>query len=509
MSASPVSIPIDLLPRDIDVSVIIARPQYETASDLSMLCFVTPDANFPPNNGRVRNYATFDSVIKDTGWDSNDSGWWAAKAFFDQTTRPPKMSVGRVFVDKVQAQLMAATITNFDAIKTVSDGSFSLDLTDAGGVVVNIDIEAIDFTAITNLQSVVAAINKAITASGNTDDIVASVDYNGRLVISDKTDGVAISYATAGAAGTDVSALLYLTQTQGAQKWNAYTPGNLVSEIQNIALAARAGSFPVYAWAIDKVYRDTSDQRIFADWAETQGFKAMALICTNSQTAFDSQDTTNIGYYCFNVDYKASAVVYSDTPQQYPEIAYITGTLAVNYNIENSVITACHKDANGITPSSLTLTQHNILESRRINMFVRVGNNARTYRYAMQSSPSWWTDSYAGACNFREELQVAVCNALYRNKKLPYTTTGQNIIVSAIAYVCDRFKTNLYLADRDVQNFTNENGFSTIPAYKINPTPIYKATDTERESRTLPGIQVTIYEAGAIHKVNIAVDIIN
>lgn len=509
MPASPVSIPVDPLPRDIDVTVIISRPQYETASDLSLMCFATPNVNFPPNNDRVRTYMTFDSAIKDAGWTAADTGYWAAKAFFDQSVRPPRMAIGRVFEDDVPAQLMAATITGYGALKAVSDGSFAVDITDADGVVAQVEIEDIDFTTITNTQSIVAAINAAITAGGHSSLLAAEVAYGGKLVITDLTGGDAISYATAGTAGTNVSGLLNLTQAAGAQKWDAYTPSGVVGELQNIALAARAGGFPVFAWAIDKKYRDTDVQRAVSDWAETQNWKAWALQCTNSPNAYNSADTTNIGFYCHNLGYKATAVVYSDTPQQYPEIAYATQSLAVNYGIRDSVITACFKDASGISPSQIDVTKHEILESRRINMFVRVGNNARTYRYGMQSSPTWWTDSFTGACNFREELQVAVCNVLYRNKKVPYTTRGQNLIVSAIAGICDRYVYNGYLADRDVLDTTNENGYRTLKAFDIDPTPIYRATDTERATRTLPGINVIIYEAGAIHHVNIMVDLVN
>lgn len=503
------SIPINPLPRDIDVTVLISRPQYEEASDLSLLCFATPNVNFAPGNNRVKTYMTFDSVTADTGWTPADTGYWAAKAFFDQSVRPPRFAIGRVFEDEVPAQLMAATITNYNALKAVTNGSFAVDLTDDAGVVANLEVLGIDFSAITNLDSIVTAINAALVAEGHSSMLAASVDYGGKLVLTDQSGGAAISYALTASTGTDVSALLALTQATGAQKWDAYAPSSLVGEIQNIALAARASGFPVFAWALDAQYRDTDDQRSVSDWAETQNWKAWALQCTNSPTAYNSADTTNIGFYCMNLAYKATSVVFSDTPQQYPEIAYATSSLAVNYGPEDTVITACFKDATGISPSQIDVTTHDILEARRINMFVRVGNNARTYRYGMQSAPSWWTDSYTGACNFREELQVAVCNCLYRNKKVPYTTRGQNLIVSAIAGICERYVYNGYLADRDVRDITNENGFATLKAYNINPTPIYMATDTERATRTLPGINLTIYEAGAIHHVNIMVDLVN
>ena len=508
-TASPIEIPVNPLSRDLDVTVTITRPQTEVASDLSLLCYATPDVNLPPNNDRVRLYYSFDALTQDTGWTSADTGWWAGKAFFDQTDRPPKMAVGRVCENPVSAQLMAAVITQYDALSSVVDGAFSVDVIDIQGTPAAINVEGINFTGAATLAAITASLNTAIADSGAGSLIAASIEYGGKLVLTASGGHTTISYASGGVTGTDVSTMLCLTQEAGAQKWDAYTPTGLVGEIQNIAAAARVGGFPVFAWALDKKYRDTPQQKEVSDWAETQNWKAWALQCTNSPNAYNSGDTTNITFYAYNMGYRATSVVYHDNSQQYPEIAFTTAVLNTNYGLRDSVITACFKDGAGISPCNITETQLTILTSRRCNVFVRVGNTARTYRYGMQSSPTWWTDSFAGACNFREELQVSVCNALYRNKKLPYTTRGQAVIISAIAVICDRYVYNGYLADRDVLDLTNENGYSTLSAYRIDPTPIYRATDTERANRILPPIRVVIYEAGAIHHVDIAVDLIN
>lgn len=508
-TASPVNVPVEPLPRDIDVTVTISRPQTELQSDLSLLCFVTPDVAFPPDNDRVRVYSTSEALIKDTGWQPADTGYWAAKAFFDQAVRPPRLAVGRVFTEAVPAQVMAAAITDFDSLRAVADGSFAVDFTDADGVTTRLEANGVDFTAVTTLQSVAAAVNAALAASGHAPVMAATLDYGGRLVLSDLLGNAAMSYPGAASSGVDVSALLNLTQEAGARKWDAYAPAGLVGEIRLVAAAARVGGYPAYAWALDKRYRDTAEQRAVSDWAESQGWKAWALQCTNKPTAHDSGDATNICFYAHNLAYKATSTQFSANPQYYPEIAYATSVLAVNYSLRDSVVTACFKDASGIPPENVTETQLAVLASRNCNVFVRVGNTARTHRYGTQAASTWWTDSYAGACNFREALQVNVANCLYRNKKVPYTTRGQAMVVSAIAKACNDYVYNGYLADRDVLDESNENGYSTMKAYLIEPTPIYRATETQRASRVLPPINVTTYEAGAIHHVDLYVDLVN
>lgn len=509
MSSSPVTVPVNAISRDVDVSITINRPQTELQSDLSRLCFVSSETTFPPNNGRARVYSSFDSVLQDTGWNATNTGWWAAKAFFDQDVRPQQFVLGAVFEDAIPAQLMGAVITDYSALAAISDGSFMVTVTNESGTPAVINVEGVNLTGVTNTAGIVTAINTAIADGSQSGELASESAYGGRLILNARGTNITISYADPGTAGTDVSALLGLTQEVGAQKWDAYTPAGLVSEIQLIAAAARVNGFNVFAWALDKKYRDTAEQRAVSDWAEAQTWKAWAVQCTNAPTSYDSADTTNIAYYAHNLGYRATSVQYSSYPQQYPEIAYAMPVLAVDYTLQDSVVTACFKDAVGVSPENITENQLTTLAARRCNVFVLVGNNARTQRYGMQAADTWWTDSYAGACNFREQIQVNVANALYRNKKIPYTSKGQTVIVSAIGNACGQYEYNGYLAEREVAVTNTETGATANPAYTISPTPIFRATQTQRANRILPPIQVTCYEAGAIHHVDIFVDLVN
>lgn len=509
MSASPVTDPVNPLPRDIDVSVTISRPQTELQSDLSRLCFATPSVNFPPNNSRARIYRTFQSVIDDTGWLPADTGYWAAKAVFDQSVHPQEFVVGRVFEEAVPAQLMGAAIIDLAPLAAISDGSFVVTVADDTGTPVILSVENIDLTGVINVAGVATAVNSAISDASLNTQITASVEYSGRLTLTAIGGNVTITHAEAGVTGTDVSDLLKLSQVAGGQKWDAYAPNELASEIQMIASAARVSGYQVFGWALDKKYRDTPAQKTVSDWAETQSWKAWAIQCTNSPTAYDSGDTTNICYYGKALAYKATSVQYSAYPQYYPEITYAMQPLAVNYGLRDSVVTACFKNASGIPVENLTEAQLAVLTSRNCNTFVQVGNTARTHRYGTQTADTWWTDSYCGACNYREAIQTNVANCLYRNKVVPYTPRGQIMIVSAIDKACSDYVYNGYLAERQIIDETNENGYATLKPYDIQPTLIYRATETQRAKGILPPIQVVSYEAGAIRHVDIYVDLIN
>lgn len=190
-------------------------------------------------------------------------------------------------------------------------------------------------------------------------------------------------------------------------------------------------------------------------------------------------------------------------------MSYLACALSVNYALQDSTITLKFKQLDGIEPSPLTNSEVANLESRNINCYVYIGNTAREVREGTQALDTWFTDSLVNLDNFKEELQVAVYNVFLRNKKVPYTMSGQNKLVSAAASVCRRYTSNGTFANRDIESLNNETGFETLPATDIRPAPITGAAASDRAKRLAPPIQITAYEAGAFHKVTLNVSVYN
>ncbi|MEG6592622.1 hypothetical protein V6C16_06535, partial [Desulfovibrio sp. 1188_IL3213] len=95
MSQIPVVCPKNPLPRDLDVEVTISRPLTEIATDMTLMVFLTPDFDAPPNNNRVRYYSSFSALQADTT--PGSAMYFAGQAFFNRSVRPLTMAVGRVF----------------------------------------------------------------------------------------------------------------------------------------------------------------------------------------------------------------------------------------------------------------------------------------------------------------------------------------------------------------------------------------------------------------------------
>lgn len=603
------------LPRSLDVPVSLSRSVAETATDMTMMCFVTPGVAFPPGNDRVQFFSTFDAV--QGAVPENSEAIFAAQAFFNRSDRPQTMCIGRVFTEPTNGTLVSGPIT-LSNLASVQNGGFTISVGDTSYTVANLTFglnpTMADVTRQLNAQmsafanTVANADGKSVTITTNATGDGADISYagtpteftdvstllkltsatgasiaegqastpakltSGEIVLADLynvTDGamtlvmngamvnlyglnfatygssltlnevvqiltaaigsnglvevsgqsivistsqqgadVTIGYASFASSITDLSSILALTQSTAASRIDGYTPGGLVSEVALIQTAARCAGRSVFAWTLDRQYRDTQDQKDFADWAEAQD-QAYFSACTNSVQAYNTADTTNIGFYAHNKGYIKTSVMYHNNPQVYPDVSYAALALSVNYALENSTLTMKFKQLTGIETVPLTETQLSSLKARRINTYVSMGNSSSVVREGVQSADSWFTDSHVNLSNYKEELQVEVFNVFMRNKKVKYTSAGQDLLVSAAAKINNRYIRNGTFADREEETTDNETGYTTLPACTITPAPIYSATTSERANRVAPPIAIVAYEAGAFHSVAIDVTVYN
>lgn len=603
------------LPRSLDVPVSLSRSVAETATDMTMMCFVTPGVAFPPGNDRVQFFSTFDAV--QGAVPENSEAIFAAQAFFNRSDRPQTMCIGRVFTNPTNGTLVSGPIT-LNNLASVQNGGFTISVGDASYTVANLTFDLnptmadvtrqlnaqmsafantvanadgksvaittnatgdgadisyagtpTEFTDVSPLLKLTSTTGASIAegqastpaklTSGeitladlyNVTDGALTLDMNGvtlnlyglnfatygssltlnevvqiltaaigsnglvevsgqSIVISTSQQGadVTIGYASSASSITDLSSILALTQSTAASRIDGYTPGGLVSEVALIQTAARCAGRSVFAWTLDRQYRDTQDQKDFADWAEAQD-QAYFSACTNSVQAYNTADTTNIGFYAHNKGYIKTSVMYHNNPQVYPDVSYAALALSVNYALENSTLTMKFKQLTGIETVPLTETQLSSLKARRINTYVSMGNSSSVVREGVQSADSWFTDSHVNLSNYKEELQVEVFNVFMRNKKVKYTSAGQDLLVSAAAKINNRYIRNGTFADREEETTDNETGYTTLPACTITPAPIYSATTSERANRVAPPIAIVAYEAGAFHSVAIDVTVYN
>lgn len=175
---------MSIAPIELDVQISLSRAQSLTPTDMTLQCFNTPNVNFL-HGERVRLFSDADSFSEITS--TGSSVYWAGNAFFGLTSHPAQIAVGRIFTEDQPAYLMSSSV-DYAALASVTDGAFSVAING-----VRQELSPTDFSAVTNLQQLVAALTPSASANFEVSE------YNGNLILKSLTKGAnsSIGYATA------------------------------------------------------------------------------------------------------------------------------------------------------------------------------------------------------------------------------------------------------------------------------------------------------------------------
>lgn len=496
------------LPRSLDVQISLSRPQAETRTDLSIMAVALEDLGFFPDANRIRFYSTIEAVEDDFA--AGTEAHFAASAFFAQTPRAGTLALGEVYLSAIAAELASAALSaaELTAIKAVADGSMDITYDPGTGAVVE-NLLLLDFTSDTTITMVAATIDAATTAAlscavrtlpGGTEVLSITTTATG--------DDVTILYPIAAASGTFVGDLLNLTSVEGGKVFNGYTPTGIADELSSILNAANNAGIFIYGWTLGASLRDAAIQEAAAAWALPR--TAIIALVSNNVLALDPTYTTDIGTVITATDNRRAVCLYHDNVQRYPDVSIMAYMLHVNYRLQDSTVTAKFKQLPGIETVQLTETEWAVLQDKGFNTYTAIGNDARTYRDGVTSGVAgWYMDTVINLDNFIEDLSVNVYNVFLRNKKVPFTRRGQLLLTDACQDTGNQYIYNGTFADREVLDNTTKSGTSIVPAVQVIPTPISQSTAADRASRIGPPIEMIVQEAGAIHSVAIAVELVS
>lgn len=423
------------------------------------------------------------------------------------------------------AAVMTGSEITISDLTSISDGSFTIDVSGS-----SIEVSGLDFSSVENMAGIVSLLSDKISG--------VTVSYSGNSLVLTTTatgTGVYFTQATAGSSGTDVSDylgladativngttttvtdisdILGLTASSGATlESTGYTAGDLSSELTANKNYIESMGANAYAWSIDREYRDTSEAQDFVNWVSNLSYEGFACITTNLASVLSSSDTSSIAYYCNANNIQNVATFYHDNEQYYPDVAYIATLQAVDYSLADSVIDMKFKDLGTIPAvsfSSLT-TQLAILENKRCNTITYWGTtDALCTRNGDNASSLWRSDLWVNTCNFIAELKTNVANVFLRNKKVPYTIAGQTLLTSAITSTCNTYVTNGSYADREYEDSTSENGVSLQKAYEITPTAISSMTAAQRRAGTGTPYSIVLNDSGSMRTVSISIEVVD
>jgi len=207
--------------------------------------------------------------------------------------------------------------------------------------------------------------------------------------------------------------------------------------------------------------------------------------------------------------YKQSWCQYSSS-SAYAVASFFGRAFSVDFNANRSTITMMYKQEPGVTAETLTEAQAATLKEKRCNVFVAYINDTNIIQYGVMSGPAWF-DEIHGLDWFQDAVQNACYNLLYTSKtKIPQTDAGANQFTTTIAGVCDEAVNNGLVAP----GTWNADGFGQLEygqylkeGYYIYTQPMALQSQSDREARVAPPIQVAIKLAGAIQELDVLVDV--
>ncbi len=189
--------------------------------------------------------------------------------------------------------------------------------------------------------------------------------------------------------------------------------------------------------------------------------------------------------------------------------SYASRGLSVNFSGSNTTITMHLKDLLGVQPDpSMTQTLLTKAQAAGADCYVSLQGVAKVFCSGQNS----FFDQVYNLQWFVGALQIAGFNYLAQSAtKVPQTEQGMDGLKSAYRNVCEQAVANQYSAPgtwNSSTTFGNQSDFLaniTQRGYYIFSQPVAKQSQSAREARSAPLIQLALKEAGAIHSSSVIV----
>jgi hypothetical protein len=496
----PATLPISEL---INVNVVLA-PAAAQAQDLSTM-LVLGSSDVIDVVERMREYTSLAAVAADFGTTAPE--YLAAVLWFEQSPQPTSISIGRWARTATSGQLICAPLSAANQLlaswNTINNGGFKITV-DGGAEQA---VEALDFSVATTLDGIAAIIQAGLDTNG----VAATIVYdavNTRFVITANSTGVGstVSFLSTPNSSTDISSMMGGT----ADDSGAYVADGVAVETAVTAATLFDNYFGQTWYALVMPQIDDNDDHVaVAAYIEGSDNKHLYGVTTQEAGALSAVSTTDIAYRLSQLGYNRSIVQYS-SESAYAICSALGRLLTVNYNGNSTVITLMYKQEPGIVAESLTPTQMVNVAAKNCNVFVNFNNNTAILRNGVMSS-----GEFADNITDTDWLAVTIMNTLYNllytsPTKIPQTDSGGHILVTACEAVCSQGVANGTLAP----GTWNSNGFGGLSQGDFLPKgfyvyiqPIAQQNQADREARRAPPIQIAAKLAGAVHSVDVTINV--
>lgn len=368
---------------------------------------------------------------------------------------------------------------------------------------VDVNIAAASYSTASQITTVTF---NAVGTAGNSFTLAKSsthITLSG-ATLTGGTHASSVSFATTGS-GTDISAQLKLTSTTAialVPGYDAETPVECAAVLADMSTAW-------YGLMFQSSVQPTDDQSLsVSDFVEALDIKRIYGVTITDSNVLSSLVTTDLASEQKAAGYLRSFCQYSQNA--YAIASFFGRAFSVNFDASNSTINMMYKQEPGVVGEVLTTTEANVLQDKRCNVFVAYVNDTVILQYGVMSGSAYF-DEIFGLDWLQDAVQNACYNLLYQSAtKIPQTDSGANQFVTAISGVCDQGVNNGLVAP----GVWNADGFGQLQrgdflktGYYIFAQPMALQSQSDRETRVAPPIQVAVKLAGAINELDVIINV--
>ena len=394
--------------------------------------------------------------------------------------------------DATSGNLITADISaNIDNFKAVSDGALNITIDGESYLATNMD-----FTSVKTLEDVVTVLKKQ--------NLDVDIKVNGGTIefISRRAglaSSVAIAVITQGD-GTDLSGATFLDAS------NANTNAGTDSDGETLAEAVARAQKEVY-------FGGVLTTQIVDDTTRLANATAIqALDCVYYDSLQSLVDISELGAAIKSAGLgKARTLAYSQDNGKTAVASYASIASSVNYNGSNTVNTMNLKTLTGtVGDGGLSDTYLLSAKTNGVDVYGNTGGISVVY----SNDNNGYTDDIKGQLWLKKALEVAGFNYLRQtNTKIPQTEEGMAGLKNAYAQICEQGIRNGFIAGgawNGAVPFGNPEKFKDAieqKGYYIYSIPVALQSQTDREARKAPVVQIAIKCGGALHFSDVIVTI--
>lgn len=364
----------------------------------------------------------------------------------------------------------------------------------------NADLTVLNFSV---SGDVVTIASNSVGTAGNSIAIAKSstaIAVSG-ATLSGGTNASSVSYATSPGSGTDISTLLGLTQALAlplVPGYPAEQPVDCVTALADLSTGWFGLHFATTANVTD------SQSVAVAAFIEAQDVTRVFGVTTANTGCLSSLVTNDIGSQLLALGYLQSFAHYSSS-NPYAAASLMGRAFSVDFTANKSTINLMFKQEPGVIAETLSTSQANVLQAKRINVFVNYNNSTAIIQYGTMAGPAYF-DDIQGLDWFQNLVQTACYDLMYTTPtKIPQTDAGMNMFVTACSQACEAAINNGLVAPG---TWTNT-GFGQLQqgqflsdGYYIFVQPLAQQSQSDREARKGTPIQIAVKLAGAIQDID-------